>query len=300
MEEGVRSWRVIRIFFLSLCCLLFSCSDSPKPNGIIALLTDYGTTDAYVGAVAGAILRMNPKARLITITHEVPRYDIQEASYLLASAALEFPPGTVFMAVVDPGVGGARRAIAMETLDGKYFVGPDNGIFSDIIRSTGVKRVHAIENVLWIRTGAVSTTFHGRDIFGPAAARLSLGSGVQEAGRAIDKPMQFARVDARFDGSVLSGEILHRDHYGNLISNIPAEMAAKAGLKSGMKVIIRSRLSSVFASFENRYSAVERGRFVVVINSQGRLEIARNMESAADSLDVRAGEPIVIATSVQP
>lgn len=304
MEHERRSYRSHHWLYgftaALMLCLLFGCSDSPKPNGIIASLTDYGTSDAYVGVLSGAILRINPKARLITITHDVPSYDIQEASYLLASAALEFPPGTVFLAVVDPGVGSRRQAIAMETLDGKYFVGPDNGIFSDVVRSAGVKRAHAIENVLWVRAGGVSTTFHGRDVFGPAAARLSLGSGVKEAGRPLTKLVQFARTEARFDGSAITGQVLHRDHYGNLITNIPAEIGAKAGLQSGMKVSINARLSSASATFASRYSAVEPGQFVVVINSQGRLEVARYLASAGDSLQVRAGHSIVVATTVRP
>ena len=285
------------LFTLVLCFVAISCSDSPKPNGIIALLTDYGTTDSYVGTVSGAILRINPKVRLVTLTHEVPSYDIREASYLLASAAVEFPPGTVFMAVVDPGVGSARREIALETRDGKYFVGPDNGIFSDVIRSCGLKRVHSIDNVLWIRKTGVSTTFHGRDIFGPAAAHLSLGSGVQKAGKPIDKLVQFTRAEARIDSLNLSGAILHRDHYGNLITNIPAEMAAKTGLKNGMELTVRVGYSFVAATFETRYSVVDSGRFVVVINSQGRLEIARNLASAGDSLGAHAGDPLMIYTT---
>lgn len=283
---------------LLICCLSISCGDSPKPNGIIALLTDYGTTDAYVGAVSGAILRVNPRARLVTITHQVPSYDIQEASYLLASAAGEFPVGTVFMAVVDPGVGSSRRPIVIETLDGKFFVGPDNGVFSDVIRAVGFKRVHAIDNVLWIRAGSISTTFHGRDIFGPAAARLSLGSRVEEAGALIEKPEQFSRPEPRLDGTTLSGQILHRDYYGNLISNIPAEMAAKAGLKNGMKMMLSTANTSVLASFESRYSAVDSGAFVAVINSQGRMEIARNLASAGDSLHAKSGDALQLSTRV--
>jgi hypothetical protein len=289
--------KFFRLFCVLLYSLFLSCSDSPKPNGIIALLTDYGTGDAYVGALSGAILRINPKARLVTITHEVPSYDIREASYLLASAAVEFPPGTVFVAVVDPGVGSSRRAIALETNDGKYFVGPDNGIFTDVIRSSGVKRAHSIDNVLWMRPTGVSTTFHGRDVFGPAAAQLSKGASVQEAGGVLAKLVQFQRTEASFDGQNFRSQILHRDHYGNLLTNIPAEMAAKAGLKKGMQLTVRNSLIMAGASFENRYSAVDSGKFVIVINSQGRLEIARNLASAGDSLKVRAGDEIVISTT---
>jgi len=277
--------------------LLPACSDAIKPNGIIAILTDYGTSDSYVGALSGAVLRTHPKARLVTITHEVPSYDIQEGSYLLANAAGEFPAGTVFLAIVDPGVGGSRRPVALETNDGKFFVGPDNGIFSDVIRTYGLKRAHSIDNVSWIRKSGVSMTFHGRDIFGPTAAHLSRGAKVEQAGKAVDKLVQFARPEPTFDGANFRGQVLHRDHYGNLLTNIPAEMAAKAGLKNGMELMVRNGLIVAGASFGSRYSDVESGKFVVVINSQGRLEIARNMASAGDSLRVRAGGEIVIGTT---
>jgi len=289
------------IFFFCLSFLLylslFSCGDAIKPNGIIAMLTDYGTGDAYVGALSGAILRINPKARLVNITHEVPSYDIQEGSYLLASAAGEFPAGTVFLAIVDPGVGSARRPIAIETKDGKFFVGPDNGIFSDVIRTLGLKRAHSIDNVSWVRKSGVSMTFHGRDIFGPTAAHISKGAKVEEAGKVIDKLVIFARPDPVYDGSNFRGQVMHRDHYGNLLTNIPAELAAKAGLKNGMALTVRNGLIMAAATFENRYSAVDNGKFVIVINSQGRLEIARNMASAGDSLRVRAGNEIIIGTT---
>lgn len=283
------------IFCLSFLCL--SCGDSIKPNGIIAMLTDYGTSDSYVGALSGAILRINPKARLIDITHEVPSYDIQEGSYLLASAAGEFPVGTVFLAIVDPGVGSSRRPVVIETKDGKFFVGPDNGIFSDVIRTLGLKRAHSIDNVSWVRKSGMSMTFHGRDIFGPAAAHISKGAKVEEAGKAIDKIVQFARPDPVYDGANFRGQIMHRDHYGNLLTNIPAEMAGKAGLKNGMDLTVRNGLIMAAATFENRYSAVDSGKFVIVVNSQGRLEIARNMADAGDSLRVRAGNEIIIGTT---
>lgn len=284
-------------FIIYSVCLFISCSDAVKPNGIIAVLTDYGTTDSYVGALSGAILRVNPKARLIDITHEVPSYDIQEGSYLLAAAAGEFPPGTVFLAIVDPGVGSARRPIALETNDGKLFVGPDNGIFSDVVRSLGLKRAHSIDNVSWVRKSGVSMTFHGRDIFGPAAAHISKGARVEEAGKLLDKLVQFPRPDATYDGANFRGQVLHRDYYGNVLTNIPAEMAAKAGLKNGMDLTVRKGLTMAGATFESRYSAVDSGKFVIVVNSQGRLEIARNMASAGDSLQIRAGDEIVIATT---
>ncbi|MDZ7292505.1 MAG: SAM-dependent chlorinase/fluorinase, partial [candidate division KSB1 bacterium] len=250
-------------FLFGVCFLLFcGCSSAPPT---IALLTDYGTQDHYVGELQGVILSINPKARLITITHEVPSYDIREGSFILATAAKDFPPGTIFVAVVDPGVGTKRRAIIIETLDKKFFVGPDNGLFTDVMRTMGLKRAFEITNVLWYRTSAISSTFHGRDVFGPAAAHLARGKNIEDAGALITEPLRFRRSEAVLSEGRIRGEILHRDRYGNLITNIAAPMLAKAGWRSGMDLDFTIGTKTARAKFGERYSAVPRGDFVVLL-----------------------------------
>lgn len=284
------------------CCLLFGffflwlygCSSNPPT---IALLTDYGTQDHYRGQLQGVILSINPSARLVTITHEVPNYDIREGSFILATAAGDFPKGTIFVAVVDPSVGSKRRAIIVETLDKKYFVGPDNGLFTDVIRTLGVKRAFEITNVLWFRSSAISSTFHGRDIFGPAAAHLAKGENVEDAGPMISDLQKFQRSDAVLGAGRIRGEILHRDRYGNLISNIPAPMLAKAGWKNGMTFDCTIHRQTARAKFADRYSAVAPGEYVILLNSQGLVEIARNLADAATGLNAAAGDTLDIYTS---
>jgi S-adenosylmethionine hydrolase len=283
--------------FSFFCVVFYGCSSAPPT---IALLTDYGTQDHYVGELQGVILSINPEAKVISITHEVPSYDIRDGSYTLATAAKGFPPGTIFVGVVDPGVGTKRRAIIVETLDKKFFVGPDNGLFTDVMRSLGVKRAFEITNVLWYRTSAISSTFHGREIFGPAAAHLSRGENIEEAGAPVTDLLKFQRTEALLSEGRIRGEILHRDRYGNLITNIYSDILAKAGWRTGMDFDFAIGSQTVRARFADRYGAVDKGDFVIILNSQGRLEIARHLSSAADGLGAYVGDTLEVRVAGTP
>ncbi len=285
--------RISLIWFLALM-LLLGCS-SPST---VALLTDYGWDDPYAGAIQGVILSINPDARLVNLTHQVPAYNVREASYLLITAAKEFPEKTIFLAVVDPEVGSSRKAIIVETLDKKIFVGPDNGIFTDVIRTFGFKKAVNITNVLWFRKGDVSSTFHGRDVFAPVAARLSTGKNMDDAGpKLLEKDlMMLERKPAELTERGITGEILHRDHYGNLVTNIPASVLAKSGWRPGMALEFVVKYQVITAKLAEKYSDVPKGEMVLVLNGQGLLELAKNVGSAGDSLQAMAGDSIVLRT----
>lgn len=280
------------VFFIVILFIQSWACNSAPPT--IVMLTDYGREDHYVGSMAGVILSINPKVRFVEISHEILPFDIREGSYILATAAREFPPGTIFVAVVDPGVGSKRRPIIIETLDNKLFVGPDNGLFTDVIRTMGLKRAHEISNILWYRSGAISSTFHGRDIFGPTAAHLAAGKNIEDAGPPITDPQKFSRTEPMLSEGRIRGEILHRDRYGNLTTNIPAQMLAKAEWRTGMTLEFDVRAMTVHAKFGERYNAVTEGEFVVLLNSQGLFEIARNMANAGEVLGAVAGDSIEI------
>lgn len=285
-------WCLVFAFFFLLFC---GCSSAPPT---IALLTDYGTQDHYVGELQGVILSVNPSVRLITITHEIPSFNIREGSFILATAAGGFPKGTIFVAVVDPNVGSKRRAIIVETLDKKYFVGPDNGLFTDVIRTLGVKRAFEITNVLWFRRSVISSTFHGRDIFGPVAAHLAKGKNVEDAGPLITDLQRFERSEPTLSAGRIRGEILHRDRYGNLITNISAPILTKAEWKNGMTFDCTIRAQTARAKFADRYGAVAPGDYVVLLNSQGLVEIARNLADASAGFNgATAGDTLQINTS---
>ncbi len=282
-------------FLLGISLLIFcGCSSAPPT---IALLTDYGTHDHYVGELQGVILSINPKVRLVTITHEIPSYDIREGSYILATAARDFPPRTIFVAVVDPGVGSKRRAVILETADKKFFVGPDNGLFTDVMRTMDVKRAFEITNVLWYRTSAISSTFHGREIFGPAAAHLAAGENVESAGQLITDLQKFKRSEVTLKDGRVRGEILHRDRFGNLITNIAAPVLAKAGWRTGMDLDFTVGFQTARAKFGDSYNSVPKGDLVMLLNSQGLLAIARNLDAAASILGAAAGDTVEIRTA---
>lgn len=263
-----------------------------QPNGLVVLLTDYGTEDFYVGALKGAIYRAFPGARIDSITHEVPAFDIREGAYLLVHAAEEFPPGTTFVGVVDPGVGTARKAIAAETRNGLFFVGPDNGLLTLVFQRFGVKRIHEIQNPAVIRRGARSSTFHGRDIFGPAAGHLAAGFPLSRIGPRLKNWVALPVEEAVREGSQVRGEVQHVDHYGNLLTNIPASLVEQLGLQPGDLVAVTIGQETRQIPLVKTYGDVPEGTLLLTLNSLGVVEIALNMGKAAPALGVAAGTAV--------
>lgn len=190
-------------------------------HAVIALLTDFGLNDAYVGVMKGVIAGIAPDARMIDITHAVAPQQIASGAWQLATTYRFFPRSTVFLCVVDPGVGSTRGAIALHAGDW-FFVGPDNGLFSYVYAEQPIHRVVMLADTRY-RLSQVSATFHGRDVFAPAAAYLARGVGLAEFGPAID-PASLMRLDvqqpARENGTIVA-QIVHIDHYGNIVTNIP-------------------------------------------------------------------------------
>lgn len=164
----------------ALLLILLTSWAGAKPNGMVILLTDYGADSIYVGVLKGAIYSRFPQAKVDSISHSVAPFDVVAGAYMLAEACKEFPAGTVFCCIVDPGVGTARKGIALETNTGQVFVGPDNGLMGLVAERDGVKQVRETSNKALWRAGVTSTTFHGRDIFGPVAAALASGVPIEE------------------------------------------------------------------------------------------------------------------------
>ena len=271
---------------------LAGCGGTTPPT--VALLTDYGTTDAYAGILAGAVLGKCPDAKLVTITHEVPAFDVAEGSYLLARASGEFPEHTVFVVVVDPGVGTQRRSIVLQTRAGRLYVGPDNGLFTSVIGSQGFDRAWEITNESLLRPGALSATFHGRDIYGPVGGLLAAGLPAQRVGPAIDDPVMLPVHEPTRNAGDLGGQIVHVDHYGNMITNIPAEWLPEVCARERAAVLVVIDGQSHRAVCARTYADVSRGALLVLANAEGLLEIARNTASAAELLGARAGDGLSI------
>jgi S-adenosyl-L-methionine hydrolase (adenosine-forming) len=193
----------------------------------IAILTDFGSTDNYVGVMKGVIRNISPFADIIDLTHGVPPGDIRSAAFSLESAFNYFPKNTIFLCVVDPGVGSERRAIAVEA-DGRYFVAPDNGLLTGILaNSNSIKAINLTNTKFHLPQK--SLTFHGRDIFAPVAAHLSMKIELEELGEIIkiENLIKLENYSALADDNIIIGKIIHTDTYGNLITDIPADWVIK-------------------------------------------------------------------------
>jgi S-adenosylmethionine hydrolase len=242
---------------------------------IVTLLSDFGSQDGYVGAMKGVILQINPRVLPVDISHEIEAHDIMAGALVLASAYAYFPPGTIHVAVVDPGVGGRRRPIIVETSQA-CFVGPDNGIFTLIYEREDVIKTVAIENPGFMAP-SVSPTFHGRDIFAPAAAHLSLGVPVDDFGPSVERGAVLNVPQPRLAGETAEGEVIHVDRFGNLITNISGDLFTQF-VGKGLQTI-RLGSQEVAGPYES-YEEACKGELFAVFGGTGLLEISRKSASA--------------------
>lgn len=249
----------------------------------IALLTDFGTRDHYVGAMKGVILSIAPSAVIVDISHEVAAQDVREAAYTLRACYRDFPGGTTFVAVVDPGVGSERRAILVEA-DGYYFIGPDNGLLSFVLNEEA--RIFILSNELYFRH-PVSSTFHGRDIFAPVAAHLFAGVGLEEFGPRIYDPFRISGGRPAISGEGTEGEVIHIDRFGNLVTNITSE-----GLPASYIVEINGGAIEKRCTY---YAEANKGELFSIAGSAGFLEISVRDGSAAEMLGAKIGQKVSVA-----
>lgn len=251
--------------------------------GLITLTTDFGLRDPFVGIMKGVILSICPSARLVDLTHEVPPQDVLAGGLALESATPFFPPGTVHLAVVDPGVGSARRALAVRA-GGHYFVGPDNGLFTFALEHAGWTAVSVTAPEY--RRSEVSRTFHGRDVFAPAAAYLAGGVPLERLGPVVSDPGRLHRPGCRLEGDDLLGEVLDADRFGNLITSIPAARLAEIPGSGGLGVeVAGQRLRGPVEA----YAEGGDGEPAVIVGSTGRLEIFVKGGSARERLGAGRG-----------
>lgn len=255
---------------------------------LITLLTDFGTDDPYVGIMKGVILEIAPEAAIVDLTHAVSPYSIREAAFLLATAIRYFPPFTVHLVVVDPGVGGNRRPIAVRTRR-SFFVAPDNGVLSFALAQDPPTEIVELANPRY-RLPLVSATFHGRDIFAPAAAYLARGEvPIQEFGPVLPAlmPLPGCEPELREDGTLV-GSVIHVDRFGNCITNIPA--ATIQSLGSEVQFVLGEKKIHGLAP---TYSCVDPGQPLALIGSTGYVEIAVREGNAARSLGLGVDSPVL-------
>jgi S-adenosylmethionine hydrolase len=253
---------------------------------IVTLITDFGTSDGYVGEVKGAILSVAPDATLVDVAHDIPPGDVEAAAWVLSRIWSRYPEGTVHLVVVDPGVGGPRRPMVLES-EGRWFVGPDNGVVSRALGECSPDAAWTLDPDR-CAPDKLSSTFHGRDLFAPAAARVVVG----ESPAALGDPVELESIrlleaspPSRSRDRV-KGRVAHVDRFGNLITDIPASWVSPTALiELGGTEISGVRLS---------YTSVEPGQLVAVIGSAATLEVSVRQGSAAGRLSVGRGEPVLV------
>jgi S-adenosylmethionine hydrolase len=256
---------------------------------VIALLTDFGTRDHYAGTMKGVALGICPDATLVDITHEIGAHDVLAGALELAASYRYFPPGTIFLVVVDPGVGSARRGIAADAGEFK-FVAPDNGVLTAVLDEHAPRRVVELSERRYARP-SVSRTFEGRDRFAPAAAWLAKGVELTALGRPAGSIQRLEIPVPTTDGTRLAGEVVRVDRFGNLITNI--DRRAFEGFADGsLEIRIGDRQVSRVVS---TYADVPRGEVCALFGSTDRLEIAANGASAAGALGLSRGAPVTVA-----
>jgi len=261
-------------------------------NGIVAFVTDWGERDFYVGAAKGVALSIFPEVKLVDITHYVEPYEIMEGAVTLMLAAREFPTGTTFVAVVDPGVGTERRPIVVHTNNDLFFVGPDNGLFTLVMQEFGVRNVYHITNPSFMRPGKISYSFHGRDIFTPTATHIAAGRPVSDVGPVIDDYIMMDIQPARREGDALVGEIIFVDVYGNMQANIDVKLVDELGLAFGDEVWVTVGDTRILSKFVNTYGDVPVGDDLIFIASTDLLEISVNFGNAAERFGAGIGSPV--------
>lgn len=262
---------------------------------LLTLTTDFGLADAYVGIMKGVILQIAPTGQIVDLSHQVAPQQVAEAAYLLRSAYAYFPPRAIHVAVVDPGVGTSRQPIAVQAPHGT-FVGPDNGVFTAALTAQGALDVETgcllqgqavvLANRQYWRH-PVSQTFHGRDIFAPSAAHLAAGVPLRELGPTITTLRRAVVDEPRVENGMVRGAIVHLDHFGNAISNIPAALVPPQPLFEVSGRTIRGLAANY-----------QEAPVVALVGSSGLVEIAARNANAATALGIRVGDALVARSAL--
>jgi len=277
---------------------------------LVTLTTDFGAADGYVGMMKGVMLGIVPDVCLVDISHQLPAQDVRRAAYVIYSAYAFFPPHAVHMVVVDPGVGSARKPIALRTPAGA-FVGPDNGVFSYVMAREPVEALVELADPRY-RLPQVSHTFHGRDLFSPAAAHLAAGVPITDLGPSLHAPVTLSLPRLDVAGDEITGEVLHVDRFGNVVTSIgqlvwdardlwlePAFGEAEAGERvrfeaaEAVVVVAGREIPGVRCT----YADVEAGSVLALVGSSGYLELAVRQGSAARRLELNPGDPVALRLS---
>ena len=296
-------WSRRRAFFSLLVVAIFTgCASPPAPKELvqatprkptIVFMTDFGSANDAVAICKAVIAGIAPDARIADITHQVTPFQIEEASRFLYGVTPYYPSGTIFLVVVDPGVGTSRKAVIVKTKKGQFFVLPDNGLVSAVVDRDGLAGAREITNQNWMIQAAVSSTFHGRDIFSPAAAHLAEGWDYTIAGQEVPQLVRLTPKTASVDEKGATGEIIGLDDpYGSLISNIPKQDFENLGYKIGDKVTLTLNKKPVTLRYVKTFMDVPVGEPLLYADSRGRMGIAVNQGNYSKKFGIEPGTSI--------
>lgn len=255
---------------------------------LLSLLTDFGTSDYFVGAMKGAILSVCADARIIDITHEIPAHDIHTAAFTLLASYQTFPRGTIHIAVVDPGVGSSRKPILIQS-ENYFFIAPDNGLLSYVAERENKIKVFHLTNERYFRQ-SVSATFHGRDIFAPAAAQLARGVEAKELGEEIESFVRLGSLNPTIESETIQGSIINIDRFGNIVTNITPEHITEKMIESRFILKVSKHKIERLQTF---YAEANDGEIFAIWGSAGFLEIVAFKDSAARLLNAKVGDDVI-------
>ena len=289
-----RRFGILSLFLLGMVMTGLSSPILAATTPVIGLFTDYGWDDPYVAQLKGSILSIDPNARILDLTHTVAPFNVTEGAYLLDQCTSEFPAGTIFVAVVDPQVGTDRDPIMILTGKNKYYLGPDNGLFSEVIAHEGLTKAWKLDKPAYFRSGDSSHTFHGRDIFAPVAAHLSAGVDPERMGTPVKNVQSFPDNEAAMSGVLITAQVLHIDRYGNVILNLRDDSDIAPKLKEGNLVKISVGRDNYSAPLVKTYGDVEKNRLLLLYGGNGLLEISVNQGSAAAKMKIAPGTTIFL------
>lgn len=259
---------------------------------ILTFTSDFGADDWFVGVVHGVVLQICPAAHIVDLTHTIPPGDVARAAFVLEAATPDFAPGTLHIAVVDPGVGTDRRALAVRAR-GQIFVGPDNGVLECALQDPAAE-VRALTEARLFRE-PLSRTFHGRDVFAPVAAHLACGAAFESVGPLVSDPVRLSRKPVAMDAGVLRGAVVFVDRFGNALTNLTSEELARAFphvSETSLEVRIHEKR---IAGVSRSYGDAAIGTLVAILGSSGRLELAEVGGHAASRWGIGTGDRVSVA-----
>ena len=262
---------------------------------LVSLLTDFGLVDPFVAEMKAVILSICPEAGLVDVSHGVAEFDVRMGAFLLAEAAASFPAGTVHLAVVDPGVGSRRRPIVVKTKKGTY-VGPDNGLLIPSATMEGIVGIFEISNPAMTRR-EVSSTFHGRDVFAPAAAHIACGHRPEDCGPSIRDYVPSPFPDPVVDDETVTCEVLHADRFGNLATNLTHAHLKHLHAKVGHEITLSTGRRRIHARIVKTFSDLHENQVGLILGSHGFLEVVCRESNAAKRLRIRRGNVLRVSGS---